>query len=295
MTRGFRSFHPFLLLVYYIVVIAGITLQQHPVFLSVGFILILLTVFILNEREALKKWSKMIFFLSLFVLILTPIFNRNGEIVVFEVFSREFYLEAIIQGLMVAITLSSILALFTTFNSVITSEKFLYLFSRWFPRWTMILMLALRFIPLFRKRLADIQDVQETKGMSIKHGIIRARARNGMFLMQILLNYSLEEAMQTADSMSARGYGLGKRSKYRFFPWKSRDTFGLVYLVIFSLIIFTGWQLDQSVLIFNSSFKPFKVEPNMSPYLIAWTLLISLPIWAEGKELMKWQLLQRKT
>lgn len=295
MTRGFRSFHPFLLLVYYIVVIAGITLQQHPVFLSVGFILILLTVLILNEREALKKWSKMIFFLSLFVLILTPIFNRNGEIVVFEVFSREFYLEAIIQGLMVAITLSSILALFTTFNSVITSEKFLYLFSRWFPRWTMILMLALRFIPLFRKRLADIQDVQETKGMSIKHGTIRARARNGMFLMQILLNYSLEEAMQTADSMSARGYGLGKRSKYRFFPWKSRDTFGLVYLVIFSLIIFTGWQLDQSVLIFNSSFKPFKVEPNMSPYLIAWTLLISLPIWTEGKELMKWQLLQRKT
>lgn len=295
MTRGFRSFHPFLLLVYYIVVIVGIMLQQHPVFLIIGFIVILMTILILNEMEELRKWSRMIIFLSLFVFILTPVFNRNGEIVVFEVFSREFYLEAIVQGMMIAITLSGILALFTTFNSVITSEKILYLFSPWFPRWTMILMLALRFIPLFRKRLAEIQDVQETKGISIKHGTIRTRARNGMFLLQILLNHSLEEAMQIADSMTARGYGLGKRSKYRMFPWKRWDTFGLIYLIFFTLIMLAGWQLEQSILVFDASFKPFQFEINMSPYLIGWVFLIGLPIWTEGKELMKWRLLQRKT
>ena len=155
-------------------------------------------------------------------------------------------------------------------------------------------MLALRFIPLFRKRLADIRDVQETKGISIKQGTVRTRARNGMYLLQILLTYSLEKAMQTADSMTARGYGLRKRSKYRLFPWKKRDTFGLIYLIVFFMIILTGWQLDQTVLVFDATFKPFKVEKDMSPYLIGWVFLVGLPIWSEGKELMKWQLLQRK-
>lgn len=294
MLRGFRSFHPFVLLLYYIVIIAGLMLNQHPIFLLLAFIFILFVNFMLDKAVELRKWKDMLLFLSLFVIILTPIFNQQGSIVLFELFSRPIFLEAVIQGVMGALTLSSILALFATFNLVVTADKFLYLFSRFFPKWAMILMLGMRFIPLFRKRLSEIQDVQELKGISIKNGKLRDRAQHGMQLIQILLTYSLEEAIQTADSMSARGYGLGKRSKYESFAWKWRDSFVLLYLLSLSLLIFIGWRLGESSLPLTPVLGPITLTGDNWIFLAVWILLISLPILTEGKEVIKWKYYQQR-
>ncbi|WP_249869077.1 energy-coupling factor transporter transmembrane component T [Oceanobacillus saliphilus] len=293
MPRGFRSFHPFVLMLYYIAVIAGLMINQHPFFLLAAFICLVFVNLILDKGVELNKWKYMILFLSLFVLVLTPIFNQQGNIVLWTVFSREIYLEAIIQGFMIACTLSGILALFTTFSIVITSDKFLYMFSKVFPKWALILMLALRFVPLFRKRLSDIQDVQEMKGVSMKDGKLREKAQNGMLFIQILLTYSLEEAIQTADSMSARGYGLQKRSNYESYAWKLRDSYVLIYIIAFSLLIIIGWQLHESVLMLAPTLESIALEGNSWFYLIGWISLISLPIWTEGKEVMKWSFYQR--
>ena len=37
--------------------------------------------------------------------------------------------------------------------------------------------------------------------------------------MQILLTWSLEEAIETADSMKARGYGMGKEVRMFRIKW----------------------------------------------------------------------------
>lgn len=289
MLRGFRSFHPFVLLLYYIVIIAGLMMNQHPIFLLSAFIFILIVNYMLDKAVELSKWKYMILFLSLFVLVLTPIFSQQGSIVLFEVFSRAFYLESLIQGVMIALTLSSILALFATFNIVITSDKFLYLFSRFFPKWAMILMLGLRFTPLFRKRLIAIQEVQELKGISMKDGKLREKAENGMQFIQTLLTYSLEEAIQTADSMSARGYGLGKRSQYESYPWKWRDMFFLLYLIFFSTVTVMGWKSGVSLLKLTPVLESIAITTSNWLYLAAWILLISLPIVTEGKEVLRWK------
>lgn len=291
MIRGFRSFHPLILIFYYIVVITGLMLQQHPIFLLLGCLLLIGFNWIIDRGKELKKWWSMIIFLSLFVFIFTPIFNQQGEIILFEIFSRNIYLEAIFQGIMIALTISGILILFATFNTVITSEKFLYLFSRWFPRWTLILMLALRFIPLFRKRLIEIQDVQKTKGLSMKQGNLRTRAQRGMQFIQILLTSSLEEAIQTADSMNARGYGLGKRTNYETFPWKKRDTIALIFLIALCTLTIIGWSMETTTLQFTT--KPIIWNEHMGVFLSSWLALVSLPIWIEGKEVMKWRFSQR--
>lgn len=294
MLRGFRSFHPFVLLLYYIAVIAGLMINQHPFFLLAAFTTIIIVNLILDKGAELNKWKYMILFLSLFVFIFTPIFNQQGTIVLFEIFSRNIYLEAIIQGVMIALTLSSILALFTTFNIVITSNKFLYMFSKLFPKWALILMLALRFMPLFRKRLSDIQDTQEMKGVSMKDGKLREKAQNGMLFIQILLTYSLEEAIQTADSMSARGYGLQKRSKYETYHWKLRDSLILLYIFTLSLLMIIGYLLNESVLILTPALEPLLLQGHSWFYFIGWILLISLPIWTEGKEVIKWSFYQQE-
>lgn len=294
MLRGFHSYHPLPLFLYYIAVLTGIMLQQHPIFQVTGLLCIILTNLILDKGTELNKWKYMILFISIFALLFTPIFNRQGTAVLFTVLSFEVHIEAVAQGIMIAFTLAGILVLFASFNLVITTDKFLYLFSKWFPKWTFILILTLRFTTLFRKRLKDIQNVQETKGVSMKDGDLRTKAKHGMLFIQILLTYSLEEAIQTADSMSARGYGLQKRSNYQSYIWKKRDSRLLGLIIILSFLMVYGWYLNISILMVTPTIQPIRFDGPFAMNLIGWVSLVSLPIWSEGKEVLRWNYLKQK-
>ena len=63
------------------------------------------------------------------------------------------------------------------------------------------------------RRLQKITLVQKTKGVQVDAGSIVERVKNGMQLLQVLLICSLEDALQTADSMQARGF-VTKRTTY---------------------------------------------------------------------------------
>lgn len=50
--------------------------------------------------------------------------------------------------------------------------------------------------------------------------------------LEVLLTWSLEEGLQTADSMKARGYGTGRRSSYSPYRWRPKDGAALFFLLI---------------------------------------------------------------
>ena len=50
--------------------------------------------------------------------------------------------------------------------------------------------------------------------------------------LQVLLICSLEDALQTADSMQARGFGVTKRTTYIRYRMERRDWYTLNYLII---------------------------------------------------------------
>ncbi|WP_186576933.1 energy-coupling factor transporter transmembrane component T [Aquibacillus kalidii] len=289
MVRGFRSFHPIILLLYYILAIAGLMLYQQPLFLTGGFLAILLANLILDGGKELRKWRFMIMIMGVLTMILTPIFNHKGNHILFYLFENPVMHEAIWQGLIISLTLVSILCLFISFNIVITPDKFIFLFSKFFPQWALLIMLTMRFVPLLRKRLNEISDVQCVKGLSVKSGSIKSRAKNGMFLLQILLTWSLEESIQTADSMTARGYGLGNRSKYQPFYMKRKDWITLVFLLMSGSLVLLGWWLGDGVMALLPILEPFWLYGREWFYLFVFILLIGLPIWLEGKELIKWK------
>ncbi|MFD2042936.1 energy-coupling factor transporter transmembrane component T [Ornithinibacillus salinisoli] len=294
MIRGIRSFHPLVLLIFYCYVITSLMLYQHPFFLVTAFCLIISMNVMLDSGVQLKRWRKMLLLMSLFILLLTPLFNRRGNHILFYLFGNQVMLEAVIQGIMIALTLVSILAMFLTFNLVMTADKFLFLFSKWFPRWAMLILISMRFVPLLRKRLTEIEQVQQVKGLSIKQGTLKQRAKNGMLLIQILLTFSLEESIQTADSMSARGYGLGKRSKYQAYTMKKLDWVVLqVMTFLFGLILF-GWWLGDGVLSMLPILESIWLSGREWFYYLIWCVLIGIPIFVEGKEVLKWKFYQQK-
>lgn len=295
MDRGFHSFHPFVLLLYYVIVISGFMLYQHPIYLFVASIVVLFINLLLDRGEQLKKWRWPIILMGLATLVLVPFFNRRGMIVAFYIGDFPVKLESLYLGVMVAFTLLCILMIFITFNQVVTPNKFVYLFHRIFPQWALLLMLSMRFVPLLQRRLIEMKDVQELKGLSLKEGTLKQRIKNGMLLLQALITWSMEESIQTADSMTARGYGRKKRSKYSPYSMKTRDWVSLIFLIIGGSTLLFGWWLGDGVL----TLTPIVEDPALIGrewfYMLVWIVVIGLPIWTEGKEIVKWKFFQQTT
>jgi energy-coupling factor transport system permease protein len=294
MVRGFRSFHPIILLLYYLFAIAALMLYQHPVFLAMATVTVLLMNFMLDGGNELKKWRAMLLVMAVLTLVLTPFFNQRGNHLLFYLFEKQVYLEAVLQGVMISFTLVCILTLFLTFNIVITPDKFVFLFSKILPQWALLIMLSLRFVPLLRKRLLEISDVQSVKGVSLKAGSVKSRAQSGMLFLQTLLTWSLEESIQTADSMTARGYGLGQRSKYQPFIMKKRDWLACAFLLGSGFLVLFGWWLGDGVLTLLPILEPVWLSGREWLYWILFFTMMGFPVWTEGKEMVKWKFLRRK-
>ncbi|MFD2629901.1 energy-coupling factor transporter transmembrane component T [Oceanobacillus kapialis] len=292
--RGVRSLHPVVMLIYYVVIVIGFMLSQHPVFLAVGVGFLVVFHFLIDRGQQLKNWIGMLITLTVFILILTPIFNRRGNHILFYLFGNQVMLEAVMQGIILALSLLGIMLTFISLNQIITQERFLYLFARLSPQWALLSMLSVRFVPLLKKRLKEIEEVQKVRGFSITQGSMKARAKHGMLFLQTLLTGSLEQSIQTADSMSARGYGQRKRTHYQSFTMTIKDWIALVFILLTGAFMIFGWWLGDSVLSLLPVLETSQLEQREWLFLINWALLLAFPLWIEGKELAKWKYYLRK-
>ncbi|WP_053367527.1 energy-coupling factor transporter transmembrane component T [Bacillus sp. FJAT-27245] len=223
--------HPLTAFGYYAGALAMLLMFQHPVFLFAGFILLLLVNFVQDRCRNLRRWLFFILTSGLLLFAVNPLFNERGRHILFEWGSHRITLEAVILGGMASLSVMGIIALFVSYNEIMALNKLLFLFSKTMPQFAVLLMLTLRFIPLMRVRLGEIAAVQASKGITVASGTVRERAKNGMLYIQALLVFSLEEAIQTADSMKARGYGTGRRSAYHYFRFRRQDWLSFCVLV----------------------------------------------------------------
>lgn len=182
------------------------------------------------------------------VAVLNPLFSHRGRHILFYFMDQPITLEAILYGVTMMLSLLCILLAFVSFQQIVTTEKWMYLFSRVAPRTALLTSMSIRFVPLFLRRLDQITTVQRIKGVSILEGNLKKRSKDGMLLVRVLLTWSLEEALQTADSMKARGYGVAKRSSYVIYRMDRRDWYVLLFLGAMALVCIWGWMQGFGVL-----------------------------------------------
>jgi energy-coupling factor transport system permease protein len=291
MKSRFNAFHPAINFSYYIGSIALIMLFLHPIFL-IAALTILIGIHIVHDRcISLQHWLFFMIITGILIFIMNPLFNERGRHLLFEILGHRVTLEATIYGGMSALSIIGVMMLFVSYNEVMTPNKLLFLFSKILPQFAILLMLTLRFIPLMRRRLTEISDVQSSKGISILHGTWIERIQKGMLYIQVLLTYSLEEAIQTADSMKARGYGQSNRTTYEYFRFKKPDLIAMVYLsVLFSINLFGRFSGYGFLSIY-----PILESINPSPLeiiiLVCNLMFLSFPLFAELGGFVRWQLL----
>jgi energy-coupling factor transport system permease protein len=282
--------HPFTAFCYYAGALAMLIFFQHPVFLLAGFVLVLFVNFVQDRCRGLQRWLFFMITSGLLILIVNPLFNERGRRVLFEIGEHRFTMEAVTLGGMSALSIMAIIALFVSYNEIMTPNKLLFLFARAMPQFAVLLMLTLRFIPLMRIRLEEISAVQSSKGISVGSGTVRQRAKNGMNYIQALLVFSLEEAIQTADSMKARGYGSGKRSAYHHFRFRGMDWASLGLLIVLFAFTVYGRMNTWGMLEVYPLMESFALSSQDAVHLAAFALYIGFPIIIELKGVFGWRI-----
>ncbi len=237
---AFSRCHPVLNFFYFGVVLVFTMFNQHPVFLGISYIAALSYSFILN---GVKKTMKQSFLFTLpgllIVALLNPMFNHYGVTMLYYIESSGNWvtLEALVYGVVLGAVMFVVIQWFSCYNQIMTSDKFVYLFGRIIPALSLVLSMALRFVPRFMAQLKIIRNGQKSMGRDTSNGNLISRARHGLNILSILITWALENAIETSDSMRSRGYGLHGRTAFSIYSFTKRDKIlGIVMVGLFALI-----------------------------------------------------------
>lgn len=210
---------------------------------------------------------------------INPLFSGRGNTALFFFYNNAVTLEAILAGAASGTMLCAVLLWFAAYSRIMTTDKHLYLFGRFSPRLGLTLSAALRFVPLFIRRYREISMAQRAMGMQGE-----GRLTSRLSAMDASLTWALENGVVTAMSMSARGYGSGKRSSYSLFRFTWFDIF-----------VCAAAPVLAAAVLYRSASLRFVFYPGLSPLpaglwpRLAYGLLCALPLIAEIKERLSWK------
>jgi len=228
--------------------------------------------------------------LLLFTAVMNPIFSHEGgTILAYLPTGNPLTLESILYGISSGCMLAAILSWFMFFNEVITSDKFIYLFGRIIPSLSLLLSMTLRFIPKFKSRIETVSEAQRCIGRDISHGSIFKRMKNAVIILSIVITWSLENAIKTADSMKSRGYGLKGRTAFSIYRFDERDRDLLGWIIFSGAYIICGYAAGAFDWRYFPSIRGFLMTPFSVSFHVIYFLICITPVIINEKEKRKWK------
>lgn len=197
-------------------------------------------------------------------------------------------LESIVYGVASAIMYISVIIWFSCYNSIMTSDKFMYVFGKVIPSLSLIISMTLRFVPRFKAQIKIISNAQKCIGRDASQGNIFRRAKNGMKILSIMITWALQNSIDTADSMKSRGYGLKGRTSFSNFRLDKRDKIVFSIISVLTSIVLVGAFLGEN----NIKYNPQIIYKTISPFsifvYISYFLLLMIPFILDIVEDVKW-------
>ena len=265
---------------------------QNPFISGAGLLSGFLYYLVKNGIRGLKNvlW---IFIVPIVGAALNPLFMHNGVTVLFVLNDNPITLEAALFGLSSGIMIAAVLMWFASFNQIMTSDKLLYIFGTVSPKVALILSMTLRYIPLYKQQITKTNNAQKAMGLYKDENLID-KLKGGIRIFSVMVTWALENGVITADSMTARGYGIGKRSRFAIFKWEKQDYMllgaSLALLIASGVAGVTGR--------FSIEWYP-KIIPAEGGViaivsLAAFAILCIIPDYLQIKEETRWRSLQSR-
>ena len=228
----FYNIHPYTTLVYFAGVILYSMVFMHPVAVAANVVLSFAASIALGKKEAMASvWYTLL--VGCLITVINPLFNTSGDTVLFTYLGRNYTLEALVYGAIMAGIFISSINWFGCMGRIITSDKFMYIFGGKMPNLCLILTMVIGLIPFFQKKLAEISAVGKVLLKEQNRTMQAFRALN------VAIGYAFEHAISLSVSMKNRGYGTGKTTKFTDYKIKTYDIILLVIIVLLNISVVT--------------------------------------------------------
>ncbi|MDY4976361.1 MAG: energy-coupling factor transporter transmembrane component T [Clostridia bacterium] len=291
----FRTYHPIVNLVYFLFVIGFSCVLMHPACLAVSLVCGFSYSVLLKGKKAVR--ANLVYMLPMLILaaVANPAFQHEGvTILAYLPSGNPLTLESIAYGLGAGVMLVSVLCWFSCYHQIMTSDKLIYLFGRIIPSLSLILSMTLRFVPKFAAQLKTVANAQRCIGRDGSRGSVVQRAKQGLTLLSIMTTWALENAVETADSMKSRGYGLPGRTAFSIFTFDRRDKKAFLCIVLLGAYTLAGHAMGGMYFRYFPSMKGREPSVFGLSVLAAYAALCSCPIIIELWEERKWKAIKSK-
>lgn len=289
-TDAFSKCHPAVNFLFFVGAIGFSVVIRHPVYLLTGLGCGLLYYLLLWGA---KGWKLPLSLLPLFAVVslINPLFNTQGQTVLFLVFGRPYTWEALQFGFAMAGILVSALLWFGCYNRVLTGDKFTGLFGNLIPALSLLLVMVLRLVPNLIRKAKQLMGARRSIGKSPgqKAGL-REKLSHGGMIVGALTSWALEGSVVTGDSMRARGYGTGKRTGFMIHRLTGFDWLLLVLIPAMAAGVIIFMTLGAT----DAQFVPTLIMTPVSGWhvvgFVLYCGLLLLPSILHVKEAIQWRI-----
>lgn len=289
--KAFETYHPIVLFSFFVAAIGLSMFFMHPIYLAITIFSAISLNTALRRQPFFKDWK---LYVPLFFLmaIINPMISHNGQLVLLYINGNALTVEAIMYGIAIATMIVAIMLWFSCYNVVMTSDKFIYLFGKVSPALSLTLSISLRLVPRFKHQLAQIVQAQKGIGMDYTAGSLWHRIKCIVRILSILITWALDNAIDTADSMKARGYGVKKRTAFSLFIFERRDGYVLAIIILLFLSNLAASFIGTTTFYFYPTFGAIKWDIVSILFYSNYFILLSIPLAIEIRGALKWRSLK---
>lgn len=273
----FSTYHPWVVLSYFLAVVAINIILFDPVLFGICFISqTLFYMYVKGVFEGARFAGKCLFFVVV-CMVINACINHRGMSVIFMIGGLPVTVECVVYGMMTGFLLAGSILAFGCYHAVMTSEKVMCMFGGFFPSFSLLFSMALGLVPKMRR---DYEKIRENHKL-VENG----RVQSG--ILSTLIGLSLEDSMEMGISMRYRGFGQGKRTSI------CRQKFGVrdgIMLAVIALCAAAGtvcfFQSGTGLDVFP--YIEYACDGGGIAAYVIFAVLFHIPMVLNAKEEIKW-------
>lgn len=278
---GFELSHPAVNFIYFVSVIAGMIVFQHPVFLGISY----LCGFCYSVKR--NGWKAVVFNLCMIPLVIVygiyySTYNHFGVTVIHQnMIGNNLTVESVVYGLVLGTIATGVMIWFSCVYSVFTTDKVVYLFGKVSPRLSLLLAITLRMVPRIKKEASRINTAQRGIGRGVNQGNLMQRLRNFLRILSMLLTWLIDSLTTCSESMQSRGSTLRGRTAFSIYRFDNRDRAYVIAMFVCMTITMMGVMLQQTSIIYDPQVVMNPITPMSWLFFIGYAALCLMPLLLE--------------
>lgn len=288
--KGFATFHPAVVFGFFAGAVVLTVLANRPVFQFVGIACAASFYLCVRGRAGWKSLGALVPVFVVLALV-NPLFNTRGDTVLFTwLGGRPYTAEALAFGASTSAMFVGVLLWFLSYNHVMTSDRFTYLFGRLAPALSLVFVMVLRLVPTYQRKAHDITLARACIGIRASHGGLRERTHAGAALLSALVGWALEDSIVTADSMRSRGFGTSRRTAFARYRFGVRNA----WLAVVLALLFAGAVAASGAGALSMGYFPSLTAPDATPWgavgCVCFVVFLAMPAAIDLWEDASWRI-----